>query len=67
MGKYLIKRLVLMIGMLIAVTIVSFIVIQLPPGNYVTTYINALRASGEVVNDEEIVRLTAMYGLDRPI
>lgn len=67
MGNYLLKRLIIMVGMIIAITIVSFIIIQLPPGNFVTVYISALRATGQQVNEAEIARLMAMYGLDRPV
>ncbi|MGI6337340.1 MAG: ABC transporter permease [Eubacteriales bacterium] len=67
MGKYLCKRLVYMALMLIAVTIVAFIIIQLPPGDYLTTYISGLQAKGQIVTEDEIARLTALYGLDQPM
>ncbi len=67
MGKYLLKRLGYMAAMLVAVTIVAFIVMQLPPGDYLTTYINSLEAEGQEVSQAEIDRLRAAYGLDQPM
>ena len=67
MKNYFIRRLLYMVLMLIAVTIVSFIVIQLPPGDFLTSHIEALRARGAVVNQDEIERLKLLYGLDRPL
>lgn len=66
MGKYLVKRLGYMVLMLIAITIVTFIIIQLPPGDFLTTYVNSLQAQGQKVDQAEIERLTKLYGLDQP-
>lgn len=67
MGRYLLKRVMYLVIMLVFITIVSFIIIQLPPGDYLTTYISALEAKGQVTSAEEIARLTQLYGLDQPI
>lgn len=48
------------------ISIVSFIVIELPPGDWVSNYINNLRTSGIELQDDEADRLTAMYGFDQP-
>ncbi len=49
------------------VSIIVFVVIQLPPGDFLTSYIAQLAASGESVNLETIEALKKQYGLDRPI
>lgn len=49
------------------VSIISFIVIQLPPGDFLTSHIATLTASGQVVDASEVAALKARYGLDRPI
>lgn len=67
MLSFIARRLVIMIPMLVLLSIVSFIVIQLPPGDYLTTYINAMQATGEVFNEAEIARLKSQYGLDQSI
>jgi len=67
MISFIARRLMIMIPLLIMLSIVSFIVIQLPPGDYLTTYIQALEAGGQQVREDEIARLRAQYGLDKPI
>jgi peptide/nickel transport system permease protein len=67
MLSFIARRLMIMIPMLVLLSIVSFIVIQLPPGDYLTTYINAMQATGEVFNEAEIARLKSQYGLDQSI
>lgn len=64
---YIGRRLLLMIPTLIAISIVSFIIIQLPPGDYLTTYVARLQASGDLVEPEVIDALYARYGLNQPI
>jgi peptide/nickel transport system permease protein len=43
-----------------------FFVIQLPPGDYVTSYVSRMSAEGEVFTKEDIARLREQYGLDKP-
>ncbi len=66
MGAFILRRLVIMVPLLILISVISFVVIQLPPGDYLTTYINALRSSGVEVTEGEIKSLTIQFGLDRP-
>ena len=61
------RRIVMMIPTLIAVSIISFVIIQLPPGDFLTTYIVQLRAAGDLVDEQEIQALESRYGLDQPI
>ena len=49
-----------------AVSVVSFAIIQLPPGDYVTAYVAQLISTGTQVTDEEAANLRDQYGLDRP-
>jgi peptide/nickel transport system permease protein len=44
-----------------------FIIIQLPPGDYLTSYIAELRSQGESVDEQKIAFLREQYGLDRPV
>ncbi|NLD74379.1 MAG: ABC transporter permease [Chloroflexi bacterium] len=67
MLAYIGRRLLFMIPTLIAISIVSFIIIQLPPGDYLTTYVARLQASGDLVEPEVVDALYARYGLDKPI
>ncbi len=66
MLAFIIRRLLTIIPLLILISIVSFIVIELPPGDWVETRVQQLRLSGAVVDDSEIQRLYNQYGLDKP-
>ena len=66
MLKYVIKRILWMIPILILISFFSFVIIQLPPGDYLTSYISSLAASGEQVSLERIEALRSQYDLDRP-
>ena len=46
MRMYLLKRILQSIPILIGISIISFAIIQLPPGDYLTTYVNNLRSQG---------------------
>ena len=48
-------------------SVVVFALIQAPPGDYLTTYIAQLQATGESVDMDEVEALKLQYGLDRPI
>lgn len=67
MLAYIIRRLLTMIPTLIAISIISFIIIQLPPGDFLTTYMAQLQASGEAMDQAEFDALRQHWGLDQPI
>ena len=67
MIAYLIRRCVYMFVMLLAISLVAFIVIQLPPGDYLTTYIMQLESSGSIVTEAEVAMLKKQYDLDLPM
>jgi peptide/nickel transport system permease protein len=67
MLRYAVHRLILMIPTLIAISVIVFIIIQLPPGDYLSTYIAELQSQGEAVDEEKIRFLRSQYGLDQPI
>ena len=67
MLTYLIRRLLLAVMTIIAISMISFAIIKLPPGDYVDAYVAQMSASGSVVSQEAAANLRAQYGLDRPI
>ncbi|RLE08239.1 ABC transporter permease [Candidatus Aerophobetes bacterium] len=67
MLSYIIRRFIYMIFLLLTVSVVSFIIIQLPPGDWLTTYIAQLQASGTQVDQAIIDSLKQQYGLDLPL
>jgi peptide/nickel transport system permease protein len=64
---FIVKRLLWMIPSLIAVSFLAFVLIQLPPGDYVTTYIATLAASNEIVDQNTAAQLRDRFGLDDPM
>lgn len=67
MLSYVAHRFVYIVLILLLVSVVSFILIQLPPGDWLTTEIARLSASGEVVDEARIIALKKRYGLDLPV
>ncbi len=67
MLKYILKRIVIMIPTLIVISMISFAIIQLPPGDYLTSYVARLRQMGDYVDETEIESLRQRYGLGQPV
>jgi peptide/nickel transport system permease protein len=67
MLTYILRRVMLMIPTLFVITIISFAVIQLPPGDYLTSYVATLRQQGDEVDEQELAVLKARYGLGQPV
>ncbi|MBN9364772.1 MULTISPECIES: ABC transporter permease [unclassified Devosia] len=63
---YILKRLAYMIPTLFGMSLVSFLIIQLPPGDFLTSLTSAIADSGQSLDQASIDRLTALYGLDQP-
>lgn len=53
-----------MAATLVAISLIAFAVIELPPGDFATAYVAAMQANGVVMTEEEIAGLRAAYGLD---
>lgn len=66
MLRYIAHRLLVMIPTLIAISFVIFVVVKLPPGDFLSIRIEELRAGGEAADLEEIARLRREYRLDLP-
>ncbi len=66
MFRYIAHRILVMIPTLLAVSAIVFIIIQLPPGDFLTTLIAELEARGEAVDPGQIQSLREAYGLDKP-
>jgi len=64
---YIIYRIAIAVPLLLILSVVSFIIIQLPPGDYLSVYLNNLRLSGIQLNEDEVIRLKELYGLDKPL
>ncbi len=64
---YLVHRILIMIPTLIAISVLIFTIINLPPGDYFSTYIAELQSSGEAADLAKIHFLQVQYGFDRPL
>ena len=67
MLPYIVRRIGYMCVVLFAAATVSFVLIELPPGNYLASYIMELRQAGADVSRAEIASLEKQYGLDLPL
>ena len=66
MATFVLRRVLLMIPTLLLISIVSFAIIQLPPGDFLDSYIAQLGQTGEMVDEALIASLKKRYGLERP-
>jgi peptide/nickel transport system permease protein len=64
---YLLRRLLFAIPLLFLIAVVSFIIIELPPGDYLTVYVMNLKQSGEAIDEAALQVLRTRYGLDKPL
>jgi peptide/nickel transport system permease protein len=67
MLTYTIHRIMIMIPTLFAISVLVFVIIQLPPGDFLTNQIAELQSQGESVAMEKIEFLREQYGLDKPM
>ena len=67
MFYFFLRRLAVMVPTLFIISILTFVIIQLPPGDYLSTLVSELQAQGEDVDQEKLNFLRQRYGLDRPV
>jgi len=67
MLAYIVRRLMIMVPTLIAISAISFAIIQLPPGDYLSTMINEQLSRGEGVDMSQVEFLRRHYGLDKSL
>ena len=67
MLNYIIRRFLYMLVLLAGASVISFAIIVLPPGDYLTSYINRLRSEGNEIAQEQAEALRRQYGLNQPL
>lgn len=67
MLRFITRRLLLLIPTLIAISIVSFAIIDLPPGDYLTSYMATLAQNGETLDPAQLQAFANHYGLGQPV
>ena len=66
MLEFIVRRLFLMIPTILIISIIVFVVIELPPGDYLSSYVMQLTAMGDSVDEALLEALKVRYGLDQP-
>ena len=66
MLQFLARRILIMIPTILLISLITFWIIQLPPGDYLTTWVSLAAAEGEDVNYEMLEQLREEYGLNDP-
>lgn len=64
---YIFQRIVRAVPQLLLISVLAFIIIQLPPGDIVTLQIQRLRNSGVEVDEVQAQALIRQYGMDKPM
>lgn len=67
MFQFIVRRIIIAFFTIFVISIMSFVIIQLPPGDFLTSYIANLAAQGDSISQETVERLRENYGLDQPI
>lgn len=67
MLRYVVHRLLMMIPTLVLISIATFVIIQLPPGDFLSAQMAEMQAQGETLQGEKLEYLRRLYGLDRPL
>ena len=64
---YILRRTLYVVPTLFVISVIAFIIIQLPPGDFVTSYGRALAAEGNPVSEAALQTLRRRYGLGEPL
>jgi len=64
--SFILKRLLAIVPTILIISVVVFVVIQLPPGDFLTSYVMRLEQEGARIPPERVEQLRRQYGLDQP-
>src|SRR5215813_2836361 len=67
MTRYILQRLALLPLLMVIYSFVIFVIIQAPPGGFLTAYVATLASSGSSLSAEQIAAMRHQYGLDQPM
>ena len=67
MTAFIARRVFYMLVTVAAISVMTFVIIQLPPGDYVTAMVAQLNLQGTTVDPADMAAMRARYGLDDPI
>jgi peptide/nickel transport system permease protein len=66
-ASYIVRRLIYMVILLLALSVVTFALIELPPGDYATTFVETMRQRGVILDQDAIDSLVERFGLGQPL
>ncbi len=67
LAQYIGRRILLLLPLLLVVSVVSFVLIQLPPGDILNMEVLRLRSAGTQISEEQVEALRQLYGLDKSL
>ena len=67
MINYIIRRILIMVPTLAVISVLVFTIIQLPPGDIITSRLQELQAEGQEISEEQIIALRERYNLNDPL
>ena len=67
MCAFILRRVAIMVPTLIVISMISFFIIQLPPGDYMTVLVAQMQATGDEMSSEVADQWRIRYGLDQPV
>jgi peptide/nickel transport system permease protein len=67
MLQYVLKRLLMLIPSLWVISLITFVIIQLPPGDYASTFAAEMAAEGNPVTAAQMAKIREDLGLDQPV
>ena len=67
MIAYIVRRILLAIPTLFGISVLSFVIMHLPPGDFLSSYASILSQQGEGIATEQLEQLRISYGLGEPM
>lgn len=67
MTQYIIRRLLFLIPTVLIISMIAFLIMELPPGDFLTSYVIQLESQGAQVSQSQINALRERYGLNQPV
>jgi peptide/nickel transport system permease protein len=67
LAQYIVRRLLYALVTVLGVSVVSFVIIQLPPGDFLESVVKQMTLTNGEVSQQQLVALRAHYGLDEPV
>ena len=64
---YILQRIAYMIPTLVGISLIAFLIIQLPPGDYLTSMVSNMESNGQTVDPNQVAALREQYGFDQPV